>query len=161
MSQEAVALPILTDALLFSWAHIVHITLFWKTYLSGSITHCRLSHAVRNRWEHITFQGPLCALLMAECNRSLFKLRLKDFPWQCHHHGWIGLPCWQWLRWGTKAALFSSTLGKILSSIYLPSIWEKAYLQSCNESISNRKCNNVGIKWNTEDNISYVLTATT
>lgn len=47
------------------------------------------------------FQGPLCAPLMAECNRSQFKLRLKDFPWHCHHHGRTDLPqgdgcCKEW-----------------------------------------------------------------
>lgn len=127
MSQEAVALPILTDALLFSWAHIVHITLFWKTYLSGSITHCQVGHAVRNKWEHISFQGPLCAPLTAERNRSLFKLRLKDFPWQCHHHGWMGLPSRRVLlavgKMGNQGSLIFIYIRKGLvfdiSSIYL------------------------------------------
>lgn len=35
----------------------------------------------------LLFQDPLCAPLMAECNRSRLKLRLKDFPWHRHHHG--------------------------------------------------------------------------
>lgn len=53
--------PFLCQTWQVPYCSAAHITLFWKTYLSGSITHCLVSHAegaVRNRWAHISSLGP-------------------------------------------------------------------------------------------------------